>query len=101
MFWLFRLGSYRIDYAVSPKARMTNALFFSWLVRINDNIAQNFGQKVLVLCDNASVHKTESELRNLSHIDVPFLSKHTTAILKPLNLEIMASVKRTFQHLLN
>ena len=44
---------------------------------------------------------TDVELPCLSHVDVRFLPKRTTAILRPLDLAVIASIKRSYQHLLN
>ena len=85
------------DYAASDRAWMNRAIFFQWLFRFNAVVAATRQQRVLLLLDNASCHGTLESVPELSHVDIYFLPKKTTAILQPMDAGIIASVMKRYK----
>jgi hypothetical protein len=59
---------------------MTTPMFKEWLVELNMTMKAADG-KILLLYDNAPVHKEPDEA--LSHVEIARLPQSTTALLRP------------------
>ena len=55
------------------------------------------GCKVILLIDNASAHGSDDNLPLLQNILVRFLPKYTTSILQPMDLGVIACIKKCYQ----
>ncbi len=87
----------KFEYRSTPKAWMSQELFFDWLHRFEAYIASTAGRRVALLVDNASCHGTYDTLPNLLHLEVLFLPKNSTSRTQPLDAGIIACIKRRFR----
>ncbi|KAE8962126.1 hypothetical protein PR001_g29811 [Phytophthora rubi] len=67
-----------MNYIGTSKGWMTTPVFKKWLVELNKKM-MDAGRKILLLYDNAPVHKEPEEA--LSHVEIARLPKNTTAML--------------------
>ena len=86
------------DCELSTKAWMTTEIFKRWVQRLDLHIGKTYGRKALLFIDNAPCHNIEEMSASLRNLRVVFLSKNTTSILQPLDLGIIASTKKRYQH---
>ena len=86
-----------IDHAGGRKSWMNRELFFSWLHRASNFIARILQRKISLLLDNASYRGTALDVPELSYIHIYFLPKRTTPILQPIDLGLIASIKRKYR----
>ena len=86
-----------IDYDNGTKAWMTTAIFTRWLLRLDARIGETPGRRILLFIDNASSHGKEITLPRLPHVEVKFLPKNTTPILQPMDLGVIAAIKRRYK----
>ena len=87
-------SNYGFDYAWFSKAWMNFAIFCEWLYRFEFYVSQTVGRKVLLLIDNAPSHGNVDSLPPLRNIQVYFLLARTTSLLQPLDLGVIASLKK-------
>lgn len=66
---------------------MKSELFVSWLVRLNTRMRDD-QRSILLLVDNASSHRCESELSPARLLRLP---PNTTAVLQPQEAQIIQS----------
>eukprot|EP00644_Phytophthora_capsici_P006298 jgi/Phyca11/117126/e_gw1.32.61.1 len=79
-----------VDYKGTKKGWMTTIVFKDWRLDLNDKM-KAAGRKILLLYDNAPVHKEpEDELPN---IEIARLPKNTTALLQPMDQGVIAWLK--------
>ena len=71
-------------------------IFFQWLGRFNATVAASYQNPILLLLNNAACHGRHDALPYISHVDVCFLPKRTTAVLQPMYAGIIACVKRRY-----
>ena len=69
-----------------------------WLRRLDTIVGQKIGRSVLLLLDNASCHGQRNDLLFSKHVRVLFLPNCTTSILQPLDLGIIACIKKRYEH---
>ncbi|KAE9032101.1 hypothetical protein PR001_g10374 [Phytophthora rubi] len=79
-----------MDYIGTSKGWMTTPVFKEWLVELNKKM-MTAGRKILLLYDNAPVHKEPEEA--LSHVEIARLPKNTTAMLQPMDQGVIAWIK--------
>ena len=79
------------------KAWMTRDLFRDWLLRFDQRMLEE-GRKVLLLVDNAQVHKVDCCLRNVT---LEFLDPNCTAHLQALDAGIIAAFKKIYFRLVH
>ena len=82
-----------VDYRYNKKAWMTNTEWQDVLKNLNTR-ARGQGRHYLLLCDNASSHKNNQHLSNLT---LKFLPPNTTSHLQPLDGGIIASFKAHYR----
>lgn len=78
-----------IDYASTPKAWMNTELFQSWVVRFNEKMRAE-DRHVMLLLDNASSHRVEEPLSNVT---LQMLPPNTTSYLQPQDAGIIRQFK--------
>ena len=79
-------------YDSSKRAWMMDSIFKTWLNNLNKKMKQE-GRKILLLIDNCSAHKIDSEYSN---VEVMLLPKNTTGILQRLDRGIIQNFKLFF-----
>ncbi|CAG8753264.1 2370_t:CDS:2, partial [Acaulospora morrowiae] len=86
------LGNIPMRYYSNSKAWMTISIFQRFLKDFDTRMS---GRRVLLILDNATVHKVgEIELKNTT---IHFLPPNTTPILQPLDAGIILSFKRRYR----
>ena len=88
-----------LEYDYSGKAWMNTAIFFRLLERFDSYIARIPNRKVLLSIDDCTAHGSTTNLSELLHVHVEFLTKNTTSILQPLDLGVIACVKKRYKQL--
>uniref|UniRef100_A0A2I3HU94 Tigger transposable element derived 6 n=1 Tax=Nomascus leucogenys TaxID=61853 RepID=A0A2I3HU94_NOMLE len=85
------------DYRANQWAWMTRDLFNEWLMQVDARM-KTAERRILLLIDNCSAHNM---LPCLERIQVGYLSSNCTAVLQPLNLGIIHTMKVLYRsHLL-
>uniref|UniRef100_H3GM37 DDE-1 domain-containing protein n=1 Tax=Phytophthora ramorum TaxID=164328 RepID=H3GM37_PHYRM len=79
-----------MDYVGTSKGWMTTPVFNEWLVELNKKV-NAVDKKILLLYDNAPVHKETEEA--LSYVEIARLPKNITAILQPMDQGVIAWIK--------
>jgi len=79
-----------MDYVGTSEGWMNTPVFKEWLVELNTKM-KGADRKVLLLYDNAPVHKEPDEA--VSHVEIARLPKNTTALLPPMNQCVIAWIK--------
>ena len=87
-----------IDYYVGGKGWMNASIFHRWLQRFDTYVSRTPGRRALLFIDNAPVHWNIYNIPQLQNLHVEFLSKRTTAILQPLDIGVIASIKKRYKH---
>lgn len=83
------------EYSHQAKAWVDRAAFRKWLLKFNSRMsAQN--RQVLLTIDNCSAHDVVN--LKLSHTKIFFFPPNFTSRLQPLDMGIIAAVKRKFRH---
>jgi len=86
-----------VIYRSNKKAWMLTTTFQEWLQEFDYQIGQKHGgERVLLLLDNCSSHKTEN--LTLSYVDVYFLPPNTTSKLQPMDAGIIMAFKKHYRH---
>lgn len=80
------------QYTHNSSAWMSVVLFNEWLYKINEDMKIQ-KRKILILLDNATVHKITSDF---SQIDLYYLPKNSTCITQPLDAGIIRSFKAKY-----
>ena len=84
-------------YRSNKKAWMLTTTFQEWLQEFDYQVGQKHrGERVLLLLDNCSSHKTEN--LTLSYVDVYFLPPNTTSKLQPMDAGIIMAFKKHYRH---
>jgi len=84
-------------YRSNKKAWMLTTTFQEWLQEFDYQVGQKHrGERVLLLLDNCSSHKTEN--LTLSYVDVYFLPPNTTSKLQPMDAGIIMAFKKYYRH---
>ncbi|KAL4092637.1 hypothetical protein PRIC1_011629 [Phytophthora ramorum] len=79
-----------MDYTGTNKGWMTTPVFNEWLVELNKKM-KAADRKILLLYDNAPVHKEPEEA--LSHMEIARLPKVITAMVQPMDQSVIAWIK--------
>ena len=89
-----------VHYRANPKAWM-NSSIFEEILRHLDNHFRAQNKKILLLVDNASSHissqQGNSDVLNLTHVEVAFLPPNTTSHLQPLDAGVIKSFKAHYK----
>lgn len=88
------------EYHANKKAWFRNALFFSWLARLNRYVQRTKARKIHFLVDNCSAHGMKEELHALTNVCVEYLPPNTTSKVKPLGAGIITWVKTQYKCLM-
>ena len=86
------LSSLDIKYAANKSAFMTSILFNEYLDSLNDKMKHE-GRKIILLMDNCKSHKCKA----YTNIKIVFLPKNTSALIQPLDMGIIHSVKQRYR----
>ena len=89
-------GELGLGYSANPRGWMNLELFFSWLHRFNNKIAEESESKVCLLLDIASCHGKHTDLPILSNVTVKLLPKKATSILQTLDSGVIAAIKKRY-----
>ena len=76
-------------YRAHKKSWMTRILFEEWVKNL-DSSSRAQSRKVALLIDNCPAHR---EIKNLTNINLIFLSPNTTFVLQPMNQGVIRSLK--------
>ncbi|XP_025243377.1 tigger transposable element-derived protein 6 [Theropithecus gelada] len=94
---LKNIHSLPCDYRANQWAWMTRDLFNEWLMQVDARM-KRAERRILLLIDNCSAHNM---LPRLERIQVGYLPSNCTAVLQPLNLGIIHTMKVLYRsHLL-
>ena len=92
-----KINNLPVIYRNNKKAWMLTTTFQEWLQEFDYQVGQKHGgERVLLLLDNCSSHKTEN--LTLSYVDVYFLSPNTTSKLQPMDAGIIMAFKKHYRH---
>lgn len=106
LFWLAALGGQNaliggrvLIWALTTTTGggMNTSILTRWLCRFDKQLGQTRGRLALLLIDNCSGHVTTEKLPVLQHTLVQFLHKHATPILQPLDLGVIACLKKGYK----
>ena len=87
-----------MTYQNNKKAWMLTTLFQEWLQEFDYQISiKHNRQRVLLLLDNCTSHKLDSNLI-LENVEVYFLLPNTTSKLQPMDSGIIMSFKKHYRH---
>ena len=87
-----------IDYDFGGKGWINTEIFTRWLCRLDAQIGRNAWRRILFFVNNAPAHGRCVNRPTLDHVRVEYLPKNTTSILQPLDLGVIACVKRRYKH---
>ena len=76
-------------YRAHKKSWMTRILFEEWVKNL-DSSSRAQSRKVALLIDNCPAHR---EIKNLTNINLIFLSPNTTSVLQPMDQGVIRSLK--------
>ena len=76
---------------------MTKELFEEWLIRLNKKMKDE-NKKILLILDNATVHST---IRDFKNIKLLYLHKNTTSRTQPLDISIIKAFKDNYKKLVS
>ena len=85
------------DYDFGLKSWMSSIMFMKWICRVDQYVGRTPVRTAVLFIGNASCHGTESDYTFLQNLRIYFLPKRTTALLQPLNLGIIAAVKKHYE----
>ena len=91
-------GALGFKYQSGRKGWVNFNIFEDWLRRFEASIGRTRGRRALLLLDNASCHGSEDDLTFLRNVRVKFLQNRTTSIVQPLELKVIAAIKKKYQH---
>jgi uncharacterized membrane protein len=89
--------NYPGKYITNMRAWMTKNIFEEYLLELNDTMIAA-ERNILLLLDNASVHRTDMQFSNIT---LNFLPKNTTSETQPLDQGIIRSFKAKYRSLLS
>lgn len=85
------LTKFKVKYANSAKAWMTNPIFNQYLKDLDEHFKRK-GRMILLFVDNAPVHIID-EKTVLTNVEVRFFPPNLTSVLQPLDAGIIRSLK--------
>ncbi|ESO94078.1 hypothetical protein LOTGIDRAFT_83307, partial [Lottia gigantea] len=85
-----------VRYRFNAKAWMTSELFADWLISFDRQMKAK-GRHVLLLCDNAARHNSNTKLSN---VKLYFLPPNTTGSIQPMDAGIIHAFKAYYRQFL-
>ena len=83
-----------LEYDYRGKPWMNTAIFFWRSERLDRNIARTPDLTVLMFIYYCTAQESTTNLPDLRHVRVVFLPKNRTSILQPLDLGVIACIKK-------
>lgn len=75
-------------------------LFLAWISRVNLYIGRKNEQKVLLLIETCSTHRSDKVLLTYNNMDIKLFLQNITSIIQPLDARIIVQVKAMFRTVL-
>ena len=91
------MNKLEINYAVNKTACMTETIFNTWLLKINDYM-KTANRKILLLINNCTA---QNEPPVLSNILVVYFPPNTSALIQPLDMGTIKSIKDRYKEILS